>query len=723
MFGELRLRRLRILLLLVLVVVFIAFRWWMRTEPFNSDDLTLFSISVAAAQGEHWVFSPPTEISRAQRLRRMNHQLLRIGLLPVSVPIIWLFGPTQFSYYLMPLLFGVMGFLLTWRIMDQKIGPVLALIFALFHIGFLFEIREGTVFLVDLPAAVAMLATLYLVSVFSRRREGGGEATLPKPLSGALIALPLLLGYLLRSNSLILLAPGLVVLLVSRRSRGVVLWSAPWVAAGIFLEQLLYVVKGMEFGFRWELVDHALKRYSPYLPWYDLKVFPIREFSTLWARFGGGFDAIFLLSIYTLALVSLVAMLVRASSAVLRAVAITGLITWGVFSFGFLEVAGGRIHALAPVNFRYFQPFYFSGIIALCWSSRQLLSRLALGSGENQDQVWRRPAAWLAAAGATWILAISFALTVEHVRPRVSSPESPLRQAIEAIDVLATESPKTPLEIYGTSASLRPIRLFRGPWSDPTVTWHGEDLAGLAQASRVHRPVLFLDERRMARNLRYLRNAANVNYEEYAKAVETLRLSLWAEYVRVTPSSRYGVYAPVRDKKPPQLVLDASVLSPEMLPIWQTPDSIQLVTRPDGGVEITGTAPGEHFYVFSGDGRGFPHPPDPTTSFSLSPLGSYEVLALLELSPSVTSSLFVIQYDDTRRLTTESWRLRQGPNIIKFSAEPVARSGRLALRFALPERGGGEVPRIEVKHLVLRSAIEVPGFLTDPRPEAGSETR
>lgn len=135
--------RWKLLVLLILVTTFITFRWWMRSEPLNSDDLTLFTISANAADGQHWLLTPSQKLEGAI----IGHQALRIGLLAVSVPVILLFGPTALSYYLVPLLFALGGFLLTWRVMDRNIEPGWALVFGFFHIGLFAEIHHSSHFL------------------------------------------------------------------------------------------------------------------------------------------------------------------------------------------------------------------------------------------------------------------------------------------------------------------------------------------------------------------------------------------------------------------------------------------------------------------------------------------------------------------------------------------------------------------------------------------------
>jgi hypothetical protein len=91
----------------LLLVAFAAYRWVMRVEPLNSDDVTLFGIGTYAVEGAHWLFEgqPPPAL----------HQHLRLGFLPLVTPFIALFGPNQLAFYTAPIAVAAVGFWLCWR--------------------------------------------------------------------------------------------------------------------------------------------------------------------------------------------------------------------------------------------------------------------------------------------------------------------------------------------------------------------------------------------------------------------------------------------------------------------------------------------------------------------------------------------------------------------------------------------------------------------------------
>src|SRR5713101_2895691 len=161
--------RARVVVVLLMLASFTSYRWFMRVEPLNSDDMILFNCSVDATNGTHWLFqSRPNPV--------LSHQALRIGLLPFSVPAILTFGPTSLAYYLTPLFFSLCGFGLTWYIMHSEIHPGFALSFAVIHIVLPFEIIDSSLFLVDLPAAVTGLLCLVLIAVWSGRPDGDARS-------------------------------------------------------------------------------------------------------------------------------------------------------------------------------------------------------------------------------------------------------------------------------------------------------------------------------------------------------------------------------------------------------------------------------------------------------------------------------------------------------------------------------------------------------------------
>lgn len=672
--------------------LFVAFRWWVRSEPLNSDDLTLWSVTRRAAAFDHWLFLADNDLGR------INHHALRIGLLLVSVPLYWLTGPGPAAFYLTPLVFALVGFLVVWKIMDREVDPWLAAGFALVHLGLFFEVREGTVLLTDLPSAVAMMGALLLVDSLARRPPASRQGLV---LQGLLAALPLMLAYLLRANSLVLVAPGLLVLWWARRSRALVAVAGAWVVAGVLAEQLLFVAKGLGFGFRWGVVDRALDGYSPLLPWYTPGELAVRWWTELAADLGTGPGAVFLLALYLAMLVASVALALRTESPLLRAVAVTGLATWAVFSFAPLEWQAGRVHAMAPVNYRYLQPFYYGGLVALCWAVRALAGRL----GVRGRWPTRLAVAALALAG---VLA-----TVTHVPHRLHRPDGEVLQTVAALDALAAVSP-APLEVLGPPSSLRSMTLFRGSWSRPTVDWEGNSPDELVAELSWRPRVLVLDELRVRRDLR-------LGHTEAAggdvAALEALRASLFRRHVRLdTGGSRYGVYVPyglaerlgpgLRPRRPVARLAD---LGGEL----QVSRPLEVVAGDDGSLTLAGDVRGGHVYLSNGQPASFDVAPRIGTSFPVESGATVEVLAWLELDPAVEARLFLIQYDGEERIGDASWSV--GDGLFRFTTRVVegAAVGRLALRFEIPGDGERPIPEIRIREVAVR-----PGEAPEPSDRA-----
>ncbi|MBI3300643.1 MAG: hypothetical protein HYZ72_00975, partial [Deltaproteobacteria bacterium] len=392
--------------------------------------------------------------------------------------------------------------------MHSEIHPGFAVAFAVVHIALPFEVIDSSLFLVDLPAAVAVLLCLSLVKVLSRPDNSNAFSVAARGTLAGLVGLE---GYLLRENVPVLLLPAFVLFLRDKNTRGVAVWAGMILAAGIGLEQALYIVKGLGWGFRWAIVEKALENYSPFLPVYTLSAFPLREFTYLLRHFHGWPDGVFAVVFYATALVVHVVMLFQSQSSLLRALALTGLTTWAIFSFGIVERVGDSVRALAPPILRYFQLFFYTAIVSLCWGAcwlyRAASDRLSTAlSGEPRVLRTSLLRAAIAAIGfAVFGLAfMSLRVSTYYVPNRFHQPGGDLRATLRAIDRLAETSFDKPLNIYGTSESLRVVSIFRGPWSSPPVVWHRRDIAELAELVKQRVPsVWFRDESRERLSLRY----------------------------------------------------------------------------------------------------------------------------------------------------------------------------------------------------------------------------
>lgn len=443
--------RVRWLVFATLLAAFVAFRWWQRLEPWNSDDTELFQLSVDAAAGKHWVFGTQPGGSV------LTHQAFRIGLLPLAVPAVRLLGASATAYYLVPLLFSCLGFAALYWLIFRQFGALVALAFALIHLLWPYEVQHASVFLTDLPAAASALLSLCLIDAAARSRRWGEVLVL-------LAALAAVESQLLRNNALVLLAPGLLVLLLSQPTRRPALWTCALALLGVLGVQALLVHRGLGWGADLQRVRSALGEYAPFLPVYSWPAFVLRQFKHQLSTFGRGPSGALAVLLLAGSLLGHAWLLVRERRPLLRAIAAFGLFTWLVFSFSIYERVPGGVRAMAPLNARYIQAFAYSSLVVWAWVCARLRAR---------EGLLRR------ASAAVPVLLLGFALvgSLTHLPPRYRG--SSTEQLVRALDDSVAQHAQEPaLSVVGTAYSLAVPRLF---CCGARVAWRELEAAELAR--------------------------------------------------------------------------------------------------------------------------------------------------------------------------------------------------------------------------------------------------
>ena len=662
-------------LVICVLGVFVLFRWEMRREPLNSDDMTLFQLAARAAAGNHWLFqSDPSP--------HFNHQALRIGTLPFALPAIGLFGPTAIAYYLVPLVFSLCGFALTWFIMHREIHPGAAFVFALVLLLLPFEVVHSSLFLVDVPTAVMTLLCLVLVVILSRPP---GVSSLSIAGRGSLIGLVAFEGYLLRENAPILLAPAFVFFLFSQQTRRVVVWAGVALALGICLEQLLYLAKGFDWGFRLLVNARAHEGYASFLPVYTWGEFAGRQFVHLWRFFKGWPDGAFAVTFYVTALVAHGGMFLWSRSLLLRALALTGLATWFSVAFAIYGRVDGGVRALALSNFRYFQFFSYSAIVSLCWLTYQLyrttygwllVSRL---QPRRSQQVFARTALVGLGCVVLGVVGMSARLTTTYVPARLLNPDGKLQTILRTIDRLRGNQTDEPLHLYTLPGSYRVVSLFRGPWSHPPVVWQPRKLEKLVELLKRQIPPLVLRDERQEEWRGRMRDP------KYREAIGVLQRVLWEQYTPLKTQGRWRLYQataqPVRMKLLPNGDFHDVDRAAGTIPFWQLTLPIDELTHSPENYLVLPMRD-RPFYLYSGNPSGFSRPPADPAPYRFRPRHSYTFRINVRLAENVTASVFIIQYDATQRIADKHVRLESGENYVTVTPEAAAHSYRVALRFA-----------------------------------------
>jgi hypothetical protein len=509
--------RARVAVLLGLLVGFVLFRWAQRLEPWNTDDLSLFQLSEDAAAGHHWIFG--TSEQGASAGARLSHHAFRIGLLPVSIPIIEIFGAHALAYYLVPLVFSLIGFCALYWVMLTQFGPLVALVFGVIHVAWPFELAHSSVFLTDLPSAAAAVSSLCLL-------QRAGERTGPWRVVYAVLAgLAALECQLSRNNALVLLGPALLVFLWSRPTRLPTVWAGVVALVGVLGMQLLLVYRGLGWGYDWTSVREDFAAYTQFFPVYSWPEFLVRQFRYQVSAFGFGVTGVLAALLVLASLLGHVVLLRYERRPLLMAIAAFGLFTWLVFSFAILELVPGGVRAMSPVNFRFVQPFTYSSLVVWAW-------------------VWcglrRRALPWLA-SGALPLLLVTFAYFASSTHLPLLYRNGGTRRLVRAIEQLGTKS-NAPLLIAGTD--LRVPKHFCCSALPHGVEWRelsASELAGVV-ASR-SRALVLRDVPRDLRSARYLEPGARHTYQaELAQLEETL----WHDYELEYLDTRYALFAAPR---------------------------------------------------------------------------------------------------------------------------------------------------------------------------------
>lgn len=680
--------------ILALLCIFLAYRWWMRVEPINSDDLVLFERGVEATEGRHW-------LQADENPERLRHADLRLGILPFLVPAISVFGATYAAYIAVSLALAALGFLLVWWIISKEIDPSLAVIIAGFHLVLPFELRDGGLLLVDLPCAVFSVLCLVLVEHLGVARK--------RPVTGGVLGgLAVIEAYLLRANSVALVLPALVILGFHRRRRIPTATAVAVLLLGISLEQMLLVRYGLGFGYRWSAIREALDAFGPRLPKYTVSEFWFRELTFLWKDFGGGWAGTFATSCYLAFLGALVLMLLKAGSPLLRALAFWGLASYAAFAYGFSDWDDGLVHALAPPLYRYFQPFYYGGVIAVAWS---------LGFVRGHLTKWSRvrsPDTIVAGVGIVLAI-VALGVSTTWVGRRLANPCGELQQALCAIDQIATRSDHPP-EILTTPRSARLIGLFRGSWSEPKVRWR---LMSWAQPGRQLEKVdaVFFDWRRLSKDRLHLSKEEKKGYDE---KLDGLLWELSDHFVIGQETSNYrlfqrsasvGVFRPIPNGR-----FESVDGATETLRAWTLTAPLDLEASDDGGVVLGLPPTARRVYLVSGKPSGLRQPPKQAWRYPLEPDSNtgLGVRVRLDFPEQVTASLFVIQFDNVEWLATDQAPLTSGTNYVRTTVAKGATAYRIGIRLAVVE-GTASPVHVTIREVSLRPGE--PGGDLCPCPE------
>jgi hypothetical protein len=524
-----------VLLLAALTVAFVSFRWLQRLEPWNSDDMDLFQLSVDAASGRHWLFGFPAGVDPA--LERIPHPAFRIGLLPLTIPAIQALGPSATAYYLVPLLFSLLGFAVLYWLMLSQFGPLVALLFAVIHLAWPFELQHSSVLLTDLPSAALTLLSFCLLDVAARR---AGRAQLLLSMLAGLAAVE---SHLLRNNAPLLLAPAYLLFLCFRATRKPALWASAVIVLGVLAQQAFLVYRGLGWGADWRATRADFADYAGFLPIYSWPAFLVRQFGYQLNTFGRGFTGLLAALLVAGSLVGHVALLRFERRVLLLALAAFGLFSWLLFSFSIYERVPGGVRAMVPVNYRFLQPFAYSSLMVWAWIwcelRQHLAARRAAAPRPGSAAATGLPLRLAGAALPLLLLTFSYLASAFHL-PTYRSGGT--RRLVEAIREQQGHS-DTALVIAGGGISLQVPRMFCCAQGARQVEWRALEPGTLATLARSATSATTLVLRDIPRELGLARYLAPSARQSYRQELSRLEQRLWSDTELAYVDRKYALFA------------------------------------------------------------------------------------------------------------------------------------------------------------------------------------
>jgi hypothetical protein len=644
-----------------LLVWFLAWRWLQRLEPWDSDDATLFAISARAATGDHWVLGAAAQ--GLDSATPLSHQALRMGLLPVSIPVILAFGASSAAYYLVPLLFALVGFVCVGWVALEHFGLLVALAMLVIHAVCPFELAHSSVFLVDLPSAALALASLCLLEA-ARRRERSRERLALAVGAG----LALLESYFLRSNVLVLIAPALLVFLWRREARALVGVALGVLGLGLLGEQALFAWRGLGWGYGWSRVNLALEQYSEFLPVYSWGKFAIRQFEYQFTSFGRGITGALA------ALVLLAALLGHALAfrferrPLLLAIMIFGAFTWLVFSFAIYERVDGGVRAMAPTSYRYIQPFTYSSVLVWAWAWCFIRER---GWRRGAQAGGDRQARWLGAAlVAVPLLLLGFSLDASFAHLPELHRKSESRRLFAALRARA-EHDHAPVDVAGLPRGLRVARILCCG-DDGPVRWRdlpAPQLADVIQNGQA--PLVLRNVTRELSDARYMDPSGQALYRTALERVDDM---LWRDYALVHLDSTYALF----ERRPGERA--SAVVLPPAPPLA---DMSRLGRREEATCRSTPTDDGA-LLELQGDGSRrtscqYSAPQDGILLAERAPSSDYVLRVSVDYQAPLAMTVDVVQFDGLE-LHRDSQRIFPGTSYVPVAVRPGMKAAYVVYR-------------------------------------------
>jgi hypothetical protein len=232
-------------------------------EPLNSDDILYLNVANEFAKNPKQLLAsvPPSTDPAASHVR------LRLGLLlPVS-GLIWLFGWNFKAYYIMSVAMSLLGDLALFILLQRFLNKRIAVIAILVHIFNPLVVSHATLLLPNMPTTALALVYVALITKRTSKIHDQERQTydfLTAMICGSVLAWI----YFIRFTAPAFLLPFFVVALFVRKTRNLAIISLFILCLAVMAEQVYYMARGAEFGYRFHVVNNAFNRYQPFFSHY-----------------------------------------------------------------------------------------------------------------------------------------------------------------------------------------------------------------------------------------------------------------------------------------------------------------------------------------------------------------------------------------------------------------------------------------------------------------------
>jgi len=343
------------LVFLLLLAIAVPARFAMLREPLNSDDNSTMTAARAFVRGTHPLQRRLTPTTQGGR---QNHHVLRLGLvLPVALAI-RVFGDGFVAYYVWPFAFSILAIALVFLVLHRLVGNTVAFLACLVQVFNPLEVERSSVLLTNLPVAALTVCLVLLLYAIPEERRGWRRDV----LIGCIMGLLLGWSYLLRESAPAGLLPFFVAGLLLRRYRRAVLVSLVVLFVLVMGEQLLYMSRGGEFGYRAHNMALDIENYKPYLYHTDSLSRFVLRYPRVAARFGDMLGFYFYVAI-----LCHVYLLVFSRDAPVRILAACGLFDLAMYTFSVFAPLSEGFVAMPPQT-RFVQTFLVTSVVSVAWT-------------------------------------------------------------------------------------------------------------------------------------------------------------------------------------------------------------------------------------------------------------------------------------------------------------------------------------------------------------------